>query len=64
MSPEILKRQNEYGFVTNWMQEVRGITKFLGCLNKGEGRISKFKIQNEGTGKSDLGKEMNSMWTH
>lgn len=64
MRQEILNRQNECGFLTNGMQEVRGMTtKCLGCVNKGEGRIRKFKIQNKGEGKSDLGKEMNSIWT-
>lgn len=62
MSPEVLKGQNECGFVIHWMQKLREIrTQCLGCLNKEEGRIMKFKVQHEGTGKSDLGKEMNSM---
>lgn len=38
-------------------------TKFLGWMNKGEGKIVKFKTQNEGEGRSDLRKERNPMWT-
>lgn len=61
--PRNLEEQNERCFLTNDAGSRGMTTKALAWVNQGRGKIMKFVIPHKREERSDLRKEINSLWT-